>query len=234
MLTYILSFCLGSCFGSFFAVVSERLPLGNSLITPASHCTNCQTRLCPRELIPVASYLCLKGRCRHCHHSYPRTTLIAEIATGLIFSLLTAANLWTLNFIPGLLLIMAALLLSLTDLLYLRVEPLIFYPLTLCTFCSIVSLNTSFTIHLADSLLVGIGLRIVARLLPDSLGHGDILLLSAWGLFLGAYALNLIILWASLFGLLYGIKRPSQSAPIPFVPFLTGALISYLIWQYSS
>lgn len=233
MLNYLLFFCIGSCFGSFFTVISERLPLGNSLIRPASHCLNCQHPLARRDLVPVASYLCLKGRCRYCQQTYPKISLIAEILTGLLFSLLAATNLWTLTFTPGLLLMATAILLSLTDILYLLVEPLIFYPMTLAILLAIILLETPFSFHLIDSLIILAVLFIITKIVPKSLGYGDILLLSSWGLFLGAYALNLIILWASLLALFYAVIRGKQarSQPIPFVPFLSSALIAYLLWQ---
>lgn len=233
MLTYLLLFGLGSCFGSFFSVISERLPLGISLITPASHCSNCQSSLKARDLVPVVSYLRLGGRCRYCHLTYPKTSFIAEIVTGLLFCLLTYSHLWTLMFIPGLLLMLMALLLSLTDSLYLLVEPLIFFPLTLCTALAIWLLKTPFSFHLIDCLFTTAILTAVSFLLPNSLGYGDILLLSSWSLFLGAYGLNLIIVAACLAALLWGITRATKSTPIPFVPFLAGALISYLIWQFN-
>lgn len=234
MLNYLLSFGIGSCFGSFFSVICERLPLGNSIITPASHCSNCQSSLKARDLIPVVSYLRLGGCCSHCHLPYSRTSFIAEIVTGTLFCLLTFTHLWTVRFIPGLLLMLTALLLSITDSLYWLVEPLIFFPLTLCTALAIWLLETPFSFHLVDSLFITAILVGVSRLLPNRLGDGDIWLLSSWGLFLGAYGLNLIVLVACLSALLWIlIRNKTSSSPVPFVPFLTGALISYLIWQFN-
>ena len=52
----ILFFILGTIFGSFYNVVGYRLPRGESLLFPSSHCTNCNHKLGPLELIPVFSY----------------------------------------------------------------------------------------------------------------------------------------------------------------------------------
>ncbi len=234
MIVYILSFCIGSCFGSFFTVVSERLPLGLSLIRPTSHCTKCQTPLKACDLVPVASYLYLKGHCRYCQQPYPKISFNAEIVTGLLFCLLTATKLWSLWFIPGLLLILTALLLSLTDILYLLVEPVIFYPLTLCTALSIFFIDSPFSLHAIEGLICLLFLAGLTKLIPNSLGHGDVLLLSSWGLFLGLLELNLVLLQACLLALFYGLisGRKTKDEPIPFVPFLAFALISQLIWQF--
>ena len=56
-------FIFGLVFGSFYNVVGYRLPKGESLIKPGSHCPNCKHELNWYELIPVFSYLALKGRC---------------------------------------------------------------------------------------------------------------------------------------------------------------------------
>ncbi len=81
-------FLLGTAIGSFLNVVSDRLPSGNSLIYPSSHCPVCQRPIAARDLIPVLSYLLLAGRCRYCKASIPVRVLIVELGTGILFALL--------------------------------------------------------------------------------------------------------------------------------------------------
>lgn len=57
---------LGAVVGSFANVVIGRLPTGESVVRPPSHCPRCKHRLSPFELIPIISWLVLRGRCRHC------------------------------------------------------------------------------------------------------------------------------------------------------------------------
>ena len=57
---------LGLCVGSFLNVVVHRLPRGESLLRPGSHCPACQAPLRARDNLPLLSYLCLRGRCAHC------------------------------------------------------------------------------------------------------------------------------------------------------------------------
>ena len=59
-------FIFGLIFGSFFNVVAYRLPKGMSLIKPSSHCTKCNHKLSPIELIPVLSYIIQGGKCKNC------------------------------------------------------------------------------------------------------------------------------------------------------------------------
>jgi leader peptidase (prepilin peptidase)/N-methyltransferase len=79
---------LGLVVGSFLNVCIDRLPQNKSIAYPPSHCEACQHKLAAKDLIPVFSYLRLRGRCRYCQASIPRKLLWVEIATGLIFAFL--------------------------------------------------------------------------------------------------------------------------------------------------
>ncbi|MCE9625739.1 MAG: prepilin peptidase, partial [Deltaproteobacteria bacterium] len=56
----------GLCLGSFLGMASERLPAGESLVKPRSHCRHCDRALAWYENVPGFSYLFLRGRCRSC------------------------------------------------------------------------------------------------------------------------------------------------------------------------
>ena len=78
---------LGISIGSFLNVVIDRLPAGRSLVNPPSHCDACQRRLSPRELVPIISYLWLRGRCAHCGARISRRVLLVEVLSGVLFFL---------------------------------------------------------------------------------------------------------------------------------------------------
>ena len=73
---------LGMALGSFFEVVLDRLPRGESLLWPPSHCRTCGHRLTADELIPVISYLAQRGRCRACGTPIGRGVPIREALSG--------------------------------------------------------------------------------------------------------------------------------------------------------
>jgi leader peptidase (prepilin peptidase) / N-methyltransferase len=79
---------LGMVLASFLNVCIDRLPAKESILFPPSHCPACQERLRPKDLIPVFSYLRLRGRCRYCRAPIPRRILGLEITLGAIFPLL--------------------------------------------------------------------------------------------------------------------------------------------------
>ncbi len=84
MFIALLLFVTGAIVGSFLNVVIDRLPRGQSLLAPPSHCAACSRRLSPLELVPVLSYLWLRGRCRTCGAAIGRRVLIVELAGGAI------------------------------------------------------------------------------------------------------------------------------------------------------
>jgi leader peptidase (prepilin peptidase) / N-methyltransferase len=79
---------VGLAVGSFLNVVADRVPQGQSLLHPPSHCPGCQRQLVTLDLIPVVSYVALRGRCRTCGARIPLRILAVELATGLVFALL--------------------------------------------------------------------------------------------------------------------------------------------------
>lgn len=73
---------IGAVIGSFLNVVIYRLPQRQSLVWPGSHCFSCGERLTPLDLIPVLSYLALRGRCRHCGKAFSPRYALVEAATA--------------------------------------------------------------------------------------------------------------------------------------------------------
>jgi leader peptidase (prepilin peptidase)/N-methyltransferase len=80
------AFLLGLIVGSFLNVVIHRLPRGESLLYPGSHCPACNAKIAPWDNVPVLAWLWLGGRCRRCRAPIsPRYPLI-ELITGLVFA----------------------------------------------------------------------------------------------------------------------------------------------------
>ena len=79
---------LGLFIGSFLNVCIDRLPQGQSIISPRSHCAACNRKLGNLDVIPVFSYLWLRGRCRYCQAHIPLRLPVVEGITGLLFTFL--------------------------------------------------------------------------------------------------------------------------------------------------
>jgi leader peptidase (prepilin peptidase) / N-methyltransferase len=79
---------LGLLIGSFLNVCIDRLPAQQSLVSPPSHCSACGRRLAVTDLVPVFSYLFLRGRCRYCGAALPKRMMLVEAGTGILFGFL--------------------------------------------------------------------------------------------------------------------------------------------------
>lgn len=86
-LLYIIFALFGLAIGSFLNVLIDRLPKNQSLIRPSSHCESCGKKLSVLDLIPVFSFLFLRGRCRYCQERIPWRVFIVEICGGLALAL---------------------------------------------------------------------------------------------------------------------------------------------------
>ncbi len=78
------AFVPGLAIGSFLNVVVARLPLGRSLVHPASACPSCDAPIARRDNIPVLSYLLLRGRCRNCRATIAWHYPVVELVTALL------------------------------------------------------------------------------------------------------------------------------------------------------
>jgi len=78
---------MGLLVGSFLTVVVDRVPRGGSVVAPPSACGACGSRLTFLDLVPVFSWLALRGKCRHCGNPIGKEPLILEIANATLFVL---------------------------------------------------------------------------------------------------------------------------------------------------
>lgn len=231
----ILYFFSGIILGSFLGVLAKRIPIHQDFIYSRSECDHCHVKLSALDLIPFYVLIFNKNKCRHCTKSIPIYHSLFEILTGsfvLIFKLTIGFKLTTIYLF---LLCVMSLTLSLTDFLYMIVEPKILYPLSFIAYLFF-HLNHSFSIHnLSTPFFILFFFLILTKFMPDGIGGGDIKLLIIWSLFLNLTTCLVIILLASSLGIIfiflsqYIFHKPIQK--LPFVPFLTfGFIIATLIF----
>ncbi len=85
---YIMILIMGTVFGSFLTLATYRIPLGQDIIHTHSYCTKCNNKLGFFEMIPVLSYVFLKGKCKNCHNKISIRYPLIEILTGIAFVVL--------------------------------------------------------------------------------------------------------------------------------------------------
>lgn len=128
VLFVIAAFIFGLLIGSFLNVVIHRIPLGESVVFPGSHCTNCGAAVRPMDNIPVLSFLLLKGRCRNCGDSISWRYPTVELLTAILFAFIAYKTGMTWE--AGLEMIFAAVMIALIfiDALHHLLPNVITYP----------------------------------------------------------------------------------------------------------
>lgn len=229
-------FLFGLIFGSFYNVLIYRLPKDQSIINPPSTCGHCQHQLKALDLIPVLSYVILKGRCRYCHEKVSVQYPLVELAIGFIFLILY--NLYGLNiyFIKATVLTSIVFVMSMIDLKHYIIpdEISIFTIITGLMFFFIIG-DLSFK-SLGLAFLIGGGfLFIIAVIGP--MGGGDIKIMAGFALYLGLERTILALMLSFILGgviglLLILLKIKGRKDYMPFGPFLgLGTLISFIYFN---
>ncbi len=237
----ILALLLGLVVGSFLNVVIHRLPQGASIIKPRSACPGCGHVLGPADLIPVLSYLLLRGRCRYCGAGISWRYPLVEALTGITFLLLVRRFGLGLDF--AVFAASAALLIAIAgiDLGTMFIPDVLVLPgLGLGLLYGLV--RGDLTNALVGALVGGGSLLAVYfgalfLLKKEGLGLGDVELLGMIGSFLGWQGALFTIFLGSLLGALAGaimmaLGRLRRSQPMPFGPYLAAAGLVLVIWPW--
>ncbi|MBK3493439.1 prepilin peptidase [Viridibacillus sp. YIM B01967] len=229
-------FIFGLVFGSFFNVVGLRVPKGESIVRPPSHCTNCQRQLSAIDLVPVLSFVFLKGKCRSCgakiHWVYP----LMEFLTGILFALAYMELGFEPELIIALLFISLLIIITVSDIAYMLIpnKILLSFGVFLAAGRIFVQLDPWWA-----SIIGAVGgfliLFLVALLSKGGVGGGDVKLFFVIGLVLGILSTLLALFLASVIGLVAGVvmlnyRKQGRKTPIPFGPPI--ALASIIVYFY--
>ena len=224
----------GLFFGSFLNVVIYRVPRGESIVAPRSHCPTCGTVLGALDNIPVVSYVVLRGRCRTCRAPISAQYPIVELSTAGLFAG-TAARFGSSWLLPAYVVLAAGLLvLAAIDLEQRKLPKQIVYLVTILVgaLLALASGETGDWRRLVVAACAGaawFGLFFAINAVnPRWLGFGDVRLVFCLGLSLGWLGVGYVIvgfLLASLVGSVVGIglivmKGANLAIQVPFGPFL--------------
>jgi len=231
IITLAVAALFGLAIGSFLNVIIYRVPRGESVVFPPSHCTSCRHALALRDNIPVLGWLALRGRCRYCKTSISSRYALVELLTAVLFVLSV------LEFGPSLQGLSAALLSAyLIVTVFVDIDHLLILD-ALTVPAGVIGLVIAFALGHAVSALEGAALGaalfgaiyLITR--GAGLGLGDVKLAAALGTFLGLH--NSIAAFAAAFVIgavlalpVLAMRRRRGRDVLPFGPFLViGALI---------
>lgn len=249
-LILIIIFLTGLAVGSFLNCVIYRLEKDTTFLKGRSRCPKCNHTLNWQDLIPILSFLILRGRCRYCNKKISRHYPLVEFATGILFVLIINNQLLTIN-LGNLLtttywLLMACFLIIIFiyDLKHYIIPDRVIYPAILLSIIWLILSSTFFNLspksYLFNSIFSALGagfffLAIVFLSKETLMGWGDVKLAFLMGLFLGFPKILVALLLAFLIGAIIGIEeiivgRKTLKSEIPFAPFLVGGTFLAMFW----
>ena len=233
---YLLSLILGLVIGSFLNVCIYRIPREESIVFPPSHCTKCDHNIKVYDLIPVFSYLLLKGKCRYCEEKISLEYPVVELLTGIIFLLIYIKFGLSFELLKFFLLSCWVIVIGIIDL-----ETTDIYSRTTL---SGVILGVLFIIDgyflgygILDYILggmLGAGVIALIVLLTNGMGWGDVEVFLLCGLYIGLKLTILTLFLSFILGGLIGVlliilKIKTRKDYIPFAPFISLAIIITLL-----
>jgi leader peptidase (prepilin peptidase)/N-methyltransferase len=233
-------FIAGLFFGSFYNCIAHRLSKNESIIRPGSHCENCKHELNWYELIPVFSYMFLRGRCKKCKTKLSIWYPLTEIITGMLFALSYYFFGFTFETLISITIVSILIITFISDInYYVILDEVIAIGLILLIVLMYFNAGFNGLIKcMIGALFLGVVMLLI-KLIGDrafkteSLGWGDVKLSIIAGFILGIRLGVLYIFLASLIALpiafIFSIKNKSNV--IPFGPFLSISLL--LIYWFS-
>ena len=226
---------LGAVFGSFLNVVIHRVPLGESLVSPGSHCPSCGAAVRARDNVPVLSWLLLRGRCRDCGAPISPRYPIVEAITAAAFAGVVLArgfddDLWLeLPFVACL------IALAGIDLDHKLLPNKIVYPMAVYGVVASALVDSGDLVeHLAAGAGAFVFLLLAVLAYPAGMGMGDVKLGGAMGVYLGVSIIPgmlVAFLTGTVFGLAIIAREGAQARKkaVPFGIFLAiGGLVGVL------
>lgn len=228
--------------GSFLGAMAIRIPEGRPILWARSHCESCGHVLSVSELVPIASFLSLHGRCRSCGAAIGAFPLVMELAAIVVVAWAATLAAGTLVFLASCIFGWTLLLLAAIDWRVQLLPDVLTLPLMLA------GLIASFLLPLGPwrdhAIGAGSGFLVLAAMAwlyhrlrkREGLGLGDAKLSAAIGAWVGWQGLPTMLLWGSMLGLLFAIvlslggRRVKLSDRLPFGVFLSAG--GWLVWLY--
>ena len=242
------SFCalIGLLIGSFLNVVIYRVPRGESVNHPRSHCPGCNTEISARDNIPVLSWLLLRGRCRHCGEPISVRYPAVEILTAVVFAAFAAK--FGASWVLPAYLYLAAIGIVLAFIDYdtqrlpnvITLPSYVVVPVLLLLPAAVDGLWPDYLRAIAGGAILYAFYFLLVFIYPAGMGFGDVKLAGVLGLYLGWLGWGALAVGAFLGFLLGGLggialmifTRAGRKTKIPYGPYMiAGAFVAIFIGQ---
>ncbi|KQS19573.1 prepilin peptidase [Exiguobacterium sp. Leaf187] len=227
-------FLLGLLITSFTNVVGLRVPVGESIVHPRSHCPTCGHVLGPLELTPVLGYVVLGGKCRSCGQVISIKYPALELLGGMLYAYAFWQFGWSMELALTLTLTSLLFILTMSDLAYMLIpNKILLFFLPIALIVRYLSPLENWYNPIIGGIVGFVLLFVIFLASRRGMGAGDVKLFGLLGIFLGplhvVIALFVSAFVGSVIGLtLLGTGRVRRKQPIPFVPSIAiGTLLTY-------
>jgi len=230
----------GLAVGSFLNVVVWRLPRGESLNHPGSHCPGCGHAVRPRDNVPVVSWLVLRGRCRDCANPISARYPLLEAVTALLWVAVVAAK-WgdAAAMVLGIVLVTLMVAVVPIDLDHRLILNKLTYPAAVLAPIIGLLLDPGFV---PEQLIAGVAaggfFLVAAHVYPAGMWLGDVKLAAVMGVYLGRgvdHALFVALIAGVVVGLVVIARQGRErgrKVQVPFGPFLAlGAVLAIFVGE---
>jgi prepilin signal peptidase PulO-like enzyme (type II secretory pathway) len=235
----IIIFIFGLVVGSFLNCVIYRFETNGNFLKGRSFCPHCKHILGWQDLIPVFSFLILRGKCRYCHQKISWQYPLVELATGVLFAFSFSVVREPISLIFYWTIISFLIVIFVYDLKRFLIPDKIIYPAIGIAFIfnllnSYVLNHESFLNPLISAFgAAGFFLAIILISRGKWMGLGDVKLAFFMGLFLGWPAISVALFSAFLLGAVIGLTliilgKKTFESEVPFGPFLSFGTVAAL------
>lgn len=231
-------FVFGLVFGSFFNVVALRTLKGEKLDYPPSHCVNCNHNLAAKDLVPVFSWLYLRGKCRYCKEKISPIYPFVEFLTGVSYTLIVYEFGFTLETFIQIIFITIMMIATSADLKE-KIIPDRFFLIGLALVLILRIVKGDDLGHYLLSSAIAFGVLLLILLLSKGrMGGADVKLYALIGLSIGwvdslgslFYASFVAVAFYIVMNFINKKGKITGKTEIPFVPFITiGVLMTYFL-----
>ncbi len=230
----IIFFVFGTVFGSFFNVVGLRVPENSLFSERRSYCDHCGRRLGWRELIPILSFMALKGRCKECKGKISPLYTVMELVTGFLFAFTYYRFGFSQQLLLGLLLTALISPVTVSDIVCNKVpNQLLLFFSPICLLYRIFFPLTPWWDSLLGACAAFALLLIIFFLSKGGMGMGDVKYFALFGFIFGLWQFLLLFLLSTIYGVIIGIgkmraKGTGRKTRLAFAPFIGLAALTVL------
>lgn len=238
-------FLFGTIVGSFLNCVIYRLETGGNFLKGRSFCPHCKKAICWYDLVPLFSFIFLKGKCRYCREriswQYPLVELASGVVFVLVFNLYFGFNLSQIANVFYLFIVLSFLIVIFVyDLKHFIILDKVIYPIIGIVFLWSLFGGWESKIDFIPVILSAVGaaaffMFIVLISRGKWMGVGDIKLAFLMGLILGWPGILVALLSAFYIGAIMGLglmafRKVKLKSEVPFAPFLVAGTFLALFW----